>query len=88
MLYYCAENGAFKPLGDPVEISETSAQDEAPKIFLTDNDELSVVLSLSRKDKKIWGKVFQMPQYKITEWMFPGKKKRGTKRRSRKEGGK
>lgn len=85
MLYYMTNSGTYELLGDPVEISVTSAHEEAPQISLTDKNELTLVLSLGRKDKKMWGKVFQMPRYKVTEWMFPKKKKRGTKRRARME---
>lgn len=45
--------------------------------------ELSFSIEVDRKSKKIWGRIFQMPQYKITEWRFPKKKKRGSKRRAR-----
>lgn len=45
----------------------------------------SIELKLSPKDKKIWGKIFMMPKYRVTEWANPRKKKRGTMRRARRE---
>ena len=51
------------------------------------NDEITIPIILSRKSKKIWGKILMMPKYAITEWCFPRKKKRGTMRRNRRKGG-
>ncbi len=50
-------------------------------------DEITIQITLSRKSKKIWGKILMMPKYVITEWCFPRKKKRGTMRRNRRKGG-
>lgn len=38
---------------------------------------------LDQKDKKILAKIMMMPRWEATEWIFPRKKKRGTKRRKR-----
>ena len=87
IIYYKNEDGIFQRLGEPVEIPEISASDideEVPHIRLTANDEFSVTLNLKRKDKYIWGKIFRMQRYQVTEWIFPKKKKRGTKRRAKK----
>ena len=41
--------------------------------------------TMPRKAKRKFSKILGMPKYKETEWVFPKKKKRGTKRRRRKE---
>lgn len=38
---------------------------------------------MSRKALRTFAKIMMMPKYKETEWVFPKKKKRGTKRRRR-----
>lgn len=45
----------------------------------------SFTIELTRKNKKAWAKIFRMPKWELTEWMFPRKKKRASKRRKRKE---
>lgn len=37
------------------------------------------------KDRKIWAEIFMLPKYEATEFSFPKKKRRGTKRRMRRE---
>ena len=66
-------SACFTDLCEAVEIAiqALSAQPETP-CYLG-----------SPKDKKTWGKIFQMPKYKVTEWAFPKKKKRGSIRRKR-----
>ena len=58
---------------------------EVPTISLTDGFSGEFDIEISRKDKKVWGRILQMPKYKITEWMFPRKKKRGTIKRKRRQ---
>lgn len=58
---------------------------EVPTIRLTDGFSGEFEIEISRKDKKVWGRILQMPKYKITEWMFPRKKKRGTIKRKRRQ---
>lgn len=85
-LYYLSDDGTYREIGEPVEITETYTHDavaEYPDITLRGNEVGTLTLDLRRKDKKVWGEVFGMPQYKVTEWMFPKKKKRGTIRRKR-----
>lgn len=86
ILYYKSGDGSFQKIGEPVEISEISdpeINEDVPQINLTDNYEFSVEINMKRKDMRIWGEIFQMQRYKVTEWLFPKKKKRGTKRRAR-----
>lgn len=46
--------------------------------------EITLTLKIEKsKDRKLWAKVFMLQKYKATEWAFPKKKKRGTKRRRR-----
>lgn len=74
------------PVGEVKEIfiSEPTQEIDFPNINLQ-SETISMSLTLRRRDKKTWGRIFQMPKYKVTEWMFPKKKKRGSKRRKRKE---
>lgn len=45
----------------------------------------TITIKLSRKAKRRLNRALGLPEYKITEWCFPKKKKRGTMRRKRKE---
>lgn len=87
-LFYTSQDGTYQKLGDIADVKEVSisdADEEVPKISFNNDEELSFTINLERQSKKVWGKIFQMQKYKITEWMFPKKKKRGTARRIRKE---
>ena len=55
-----------------------------PKINLTDGSGITMTIKLDRESKKVFAEMFMMPKYLATEWMFPKKKKRGTKRRKKK----
>jgi len=84
---YYALNKDGEPLGeierlDDAKIQTTGAP-EFPTISLTDGISGEFEIEISRKDKKVWGRILQMPKYEITEWMFPRKKKRGSMRRER-----
>lgn len=57
---------------------------EPPLVHIADDTGLTATVTLTKKDKIAWSKIFNMPKYKLTEWLFPRKKKRGTKRRLRK----
>lgn len=49
---------------------------------------LTITFSFGREDKKTkraWAKILMMPRYRLTEWTFPRKKRRGSMRRRRKE---
>lgn len=85
-LFYVSKDGTAQKLGDIVEVKEISEPDtseEVPKISFNSDEELSFTINLERQSKKVWAKIFQMQRYKLTEWMFPKKKKRGTARRMR-----
>lgn len=87
-LFYVSGDGTYREIGEPVEveITETYTPDavaEYPDITLRGNEVGTLTLDLQRKDKKLWGKIFGFQKYKMTEWIFPKKKKRGTRRRKR-----
>lgn len=85
--YYSTDGGlTVYPIGEVKEIfiSEPTQEVDYPNINLQ-SETISMSLALRRRDKKTWGRIFQMPKYKVTEWMFPKKKKRGSKRRARRE---
>lgn len=89
-LFYVSKDGTYQKLGDVVdvkEISEPDTSEEVPKISFNSDEELSFTINLERQSKKVWAKIFQMQRYKLTEWMFPKKKKRGTARRIRRRKG-
>lgn len=67
--------------------AEISTSDEEPYLEIRGGEGFSgsIELKLSRKDKKLWGKVFMMPKCRVTEWANPRKKKRGSMRRARRE---
>ena len=37
-----------------------------------------------KKNRRAWAKIFMLPRYTATEWIFPRKKPRGSMRRRRK----
>lgn len=85
-LYYSTDGGlTVHPVGEAKEIfiSEPTQEVEYPEISLQ-GETITMSFNLRRKDKIVWGRIFGMPKYKVTEWMFPKKKKRGSKRRKRK----
>ena len=79
-------DGTPIPLGKVTEINTIteSPTPEPPSVHITDDSEFTATVTLTKKDKKTWAKMLNMPKYKMTEWIFPRKKKRGTKRRIRK----
>lgn len=89
-LFYVSKDGTSQKLGDVVEVKEISEPDtseEAPQLNLGNDEGLTFTINLSKIDKKVWAKLFQMQRYELTEWMFPKKKKRGTARRIRRRKG-
>lgn len=89
-LFYVSKDGTAQKLGDLVEVKEISEPDtneEVPKINQGNDEGLTFTINLSKIDKKVWAKIFQMQRYEVTEWMFPKKKKRGTARRLRRRKG-
>ena len=84
--YYSTDGGlTVHPVGEVKEIfiTEPTQEIDFPDISLQ-SETISMSFTLRRRDKKIWGRILQMPKYKTTEWLFPKKKKRGSKRRKRK----
>ena len=93
--YYDPRTEEWIPFGGVKEVHlqcEDEADDE-PAIPMTWEKELkfetmkptTITIKLSRKAKRRLNRAFGLPEYKITEWCFPKKKKRGTMRRKRKE---
>ena len=84
--YYSIDGGlTVYPVGEVKEIfiSEPTQEAEYPEISFQ-SETITMSINLRRKDKIVFGRTFEMPKYKVTEWMFPKKKKRGSKRRKRK----
>lgn len=79
-------DGTPIPLGKVTEINTITELPtlEPPLVNIADDTGFSVTVTLTKKDKIAWAKIFKMPKYALTEWLFPRKKKRGTKRRIRK----
>lgn len=79
-------DGTPTPLGKVTEINmiTESPTPEPPLVHIADDTGFTVTVTLTKKDKKTWAKILNMPKYELTEWIFPRKKKRGTKRRIRK----
>ena len=87
-IYIVDNDGNYHEFGGIKEINVES--DESVDVVEMDfsfTDEITILITLSRKSKKILGKILMMPKYVITEWCFPRKKKRGTMRRNRRKGG-
>ena len=61
----------------------TYSQHETPEINISAEDTYTMTLTLRPTDKKAWGRIFMMPRWMVTEWAFPRKKKRATRRRKR-----
>ena len=91
ILYIADNDGNYHEFGGIKEIKEINIElDERVDVMEMDfslTDEITIPITLSRKSKKICGKILMMPKYVITEWCFPRKKKRGTMRRNRRKGG-
>lgn len=77
-------DGTPTPLGKVVEINTILQTPELPPVRITTDTELTFKVTLTKKNKKEWAKILNMPKFALTEWIFPRKKKRGTKRRIRK----
>lgn len=79
-------DGTPTPLGKVTEINTIteSPTPELPLVQIADDTEFTVKVALTKKGKKELAKILNMPKFALTEWIFPRKKKRGTKRRIRK----
>lgn len=92
--YYDPRTEEWIPFGGvkEVHIQCDDEADDEPAIPMAWKKELhgnmtptTITIKLSRKAKRRVNRAFGLPEYKITEWCFPKKKKRGTIRRKRKE---
>ena len=82
---YFRHDDKYMPIGKIVEINTTEEPSELyPNVSIT-NTELICCVTLGRKSKKAFAKIFMMPRWKLTEWMFPRKKKRARKRKKRRD---
>lgn len=79
-------DGTPIPLGKVTEINTITEPQtpEPPLVHIADHTGLTMTVTLTKKNKKAWAKILNMPKFELTEWIFPRKKKRGTKRRIRK----
>ena len=80
------ETGDYKECGGIKEVSITPAEEDDSVMLDFSSEPITIHFELTRKDKRLWlRKVFCVPKYRITEELFPRKKKRGTNRRKRRE---
>ena len=87
-LYIADNDGNYHEFGGIKEINiELDESVDVMEMDFSLTDEITIPITLSRKSKKILGKILMMQKYVITEWCFPRKKKRGTMRRNRRKGG-
>lgn len=78
------KTGAYKELGGIKEVSITPAEEDDNVLLNFSSEPITVHFELTRKNKRFWLRnVFCVPKYRITEELFPRKKKRGTMRRAR-----
>ena len=78
------ETGAYKNFGGIKEVSISPTEEDENALLNFSSEPITLHFKLTRKDKRFWlQKVFCVPKYKITEELFPRKKKRGTMRRKR-----
>ena len=78
------KTGAYKEFGGIKEVSITPAEEDDNALLNFSSEPITVHFELTRKDKRRWlQNVFEVPRYKVTEELFPRKKKRGTDRRKR-----
>ena len=80
------ETGAYKEVGEIKEVSITPDEEYDSVMLNFGSEPITLHFELTRKDKRLWlQKVFCVPKYRITEELFPRKKKRGTMRRERRK---
>ena len=78
------KTGAYKEFGGIKEVSITPDEEDDSVMLNFGSEPITLHFELTRKDKRFWlQKVFCVPKYRITEELFPRKKKRGTNRRKR-----
>ena len=82
---YNNETGERKLIGEIAEVSITPTEEDVGDNAFN-NEPITMRIELTRKGKRFWlRKVFCVPKYKVTEILFPRKKKRGTMRRRRRK---
>lgn len=87
-LYIADQDGNYHEFGGIKEINvELDESVDVMEMDFSLTDEITIPIELTRKSKRIWGKILMMPKYVVTEWCFPRKKQRGTMRRNRRKGG-
>ena len=80
------ETGDYKEFGGIKEVSISPAEEDESAYINFSNEPITLHFELTRKNKRFWlQKVFCVPKYRITEELFPRKKKRGTMRRERRK---
>lgn len=78
------ETGDYKEFDGIKEVSITPAEEDDSVMLNFGSEPITMHFELTRRDKRFWlSKVFGLPKYKVTEEVFPRKKKRGTMRRER-----
>ena len=83
-IYIKGEDGLLLPVSEikEVDITETDGPAEYEDMKLSDNEEFTLSIELSRKQIKKALKIL-LPQWMATQAVFPKKKKRGRMRRMR-----
>ena len=80
------ETGACKEFGGIKEVSISPAEEDDSVMLNFSSEPITLQFELTRKNKRFWlQKVFCVQKYRITEELFPRKKKRGTMRRERRK---
>lgn len=87
-LYIADQDGHYHEFGGIKEVNvELDESIDVMEMDFSLTDEIIIPIELTRKSKRILGKILMMPKYVVTEWCFPRKKPRGTMRRNRRKGG-
>ena len=87
-LYIADQDGNYHEFGGIKEVNvELDESVDVMEMDFSLTNEIRIPIKLTRKSKRIWGKILMMPKYVVTEWCFPRKKPRGTMRRNRRKGG-
>lgn len=83
-IYIKGEDGFYIPFSEikDIDITETDGPAEYEDMKISDNEEFTLSIELSRKQIKKALKIL-LPQWMATQAAFPRKKKRGRMRRMR-----
>lgn len=84
-MYIKGEDGFYIPFAkiNDIDITETDGPAEYEDVKISDNEEFTLSIDLSRKQLKKVLKMSLIPQWMVTQAVFPRKKKRGRMRRVR-----